>query len=255
MTLWRTARSTLVMAAVLAACGGSPSDGTPPDPPPPPPPPPGTLKVLMLGNSLTYSWDIPALVAEMAAQAGELRPQVVSFTGATATLESHWTASAALGQLRTGGFDVLVMQQLPPDNPNASDFLRDWSGRWADEARLVDTRPVLYAVWPPEGGELDVAIANNTAAANAKSMGMFPVAQAFRLAAQANPVPPVYGNDGYNPSPQGAWLAALIMVAMLFDRPVADFPNVLADRISSSEEAVLRSIATSAIAQFGLQGF
>jgi hypothetical protein len=208
----------------------------------------------MLGNSLTFSWDVPGLLAQMAAAAGELRPVVTAITGPLATLESHWTSGRGLGPLRTGTYDVLIMQQIPPDNPDAYGFLLEWSGIWADEARRFPTRPFIYAVWPPEGGELDVAITNSTLAANAKSMGLLPVAHAFRIAAQASPAPPIYGLDGYNPSPHGAWLAALVMCAMLFDRPVADFPNVLTDRISPAEEAILRSAATQAVAQFGLPG-
>jgi hypothetical protein len=237
---------------LIGGCGGS--SPTEPAPPPPPPPPPGTLQVLMLGNSLTYSWDIPGLLADMAAGAGELRPVVTAITGPFASLESHWTSGAGLGPLRTGTYDVLIMQQIPPDNDDAYGFLLDWSSIWADEARRFPTRPFIYAVWPPEGGALDVAITNSTRAANAKSMGMFPVAHAFRIAAQASPAPPIYGLDGYNPSPHGAWLAALVMCAMLFDRPVADFPNVLTDRITAAEATVLRAAAAQAVAQFGLPG-
>ena len=243
----------LGFALLLGGCGGSsPTNQSPP--PAPPPPPPGTLRVLMLGNSLTYTWGIPSLLADMAAQAGELRPVVTAITGPFASLESHWTDGVGLGPLRTGTYDVLIMQQIAPDNGDAYGFLLDWSGIWADEARRFSTRPFIYAVWPPEGGELDVAITNSTNAANAKSMGLLPVAHAFRIAAQATPAPPIYGLDGYNPSPHGAWLAALVMSAMLFERPVADFPNVITDRITPSEEAILRSAAAQAVVQFGLPG-
>ena len=208
----------------------------------------------MLGNSLTYTWDIPGLVADMAARAGELRPVVTAVTGPFASLESHWTSGTGLGPLRTGTYDVLIMQQIPPDNNDAYGFLLDWSGIWADEARRFATRPFIYAVWPPEGGALDTAIVNSTRAANAKSIGLLPVAHAFRFAAQATPAPPVYGQDGYNPAPHGAWLAALVMCVMLFERPVADFPNVLSDRITPAQEAILRTAAAEAVAQFGLPG-
>lgn len=242
----------LATVLLLGGCGNtSPTDQSPP---PPPPPAPGALQVLMLGNSLTYSWGIPGLIADMAAQAGEPRPRVTAVTGPFASLESHWTGGAGLGPLRTGDYDVLIMQQIPPDNDNSYAFLLDWSGVWADEARSVATRPFIYAVWPPEGGALDAAITNSTRAANAKSMGLLPVAHAFRIAARATQVPPVYGLDGYNPGPHGAWLAALVMCAMLFERPVADFPNVLTDRITPAEEAILRSAAAQAVAQFGLPG-
>lgn len=245
-------RLPLLAALLLAAgCGGSSPS---PIPGPPPPPPPESVRILFLGNSLTYTWDIPQLVAEMALRAGESKPVVTVITGPTASLEDHWISGQGLGPLRAGTQDILVMQQIPPDNPNASDFLREWSGRWADEARLYGTRPFIYAVWPPAGGELDLAIANSTAAANAKSMGLLPVAHAFRIAAQANPAPPLYGLDQYNPGPHGAFLAALVMCGMLFDRTLDDFPNLLADRITPAEEIVLRSAAAQAIQQFGLPG-
>lgn len=205
----------------------------------------------MIGNSLTYTWDVPGLVAEMAARSGAPRPHVQSFAYANYALEDHWENGPALGALRSGRYHVLVMQQGPSTLPSSYGYLLDWSGRWADEARRVGTRPALYAVWPPDGGDLDAGITNYTSAAAINAAGLFPVSHAWRLAWQGTPRPELYGPDRFHQGPDGAWLAALIIVAMIYDRPVTDFPNIMPDRIPPDIEAVLRAAATTAIAYHG----
>lgn len=247
------AQSSMV-ALLLLACGGSPAGpGTPP-PAPPPPPVAGAMRVLMVGNSLTSTGDVPYLVAEMAAQAGEPRPVVHSVTYANFSLEDHWQGGGARNLLRTGAYDVLVMQQGPSTAPASADHLLEWSGRWADEARGVGTRPALYAVWPPDGGDLNAGITHYTNAAAAKGAALFPVSHAWRIAWQATPAPALYGPDRFHQGPDGAWLAALVICAMLFDRPVADFPNILPNQISPAMAATLRTAASQAVAQFGRPG-
>lgn len=242
----------------LLACAGSPAgpgggpDIPPPPPAPPPPPPPGNqLRVLMLGNSLTYTWDVPGLVAEMAAQAGLVRPHIRSIAEPNFALEDHWEAGAALGTLRAGKYHVVVMQQGPSTLASSGDHLRQWARRWADEARTHGTSPAVYAVWPPAGGNLDAGITHYTLAATESGAALFPVAQAWRLAWADYPRPALYGPDQFHQGPDGAWLAALVIVAMLYDRPVSDFANVMADRIPQEIETVLRRAAKEAIRLYG----
>lgn len=238
---------------VLLACAGTPTvPGTDPDvPPPTAPTPDGALRVLMIGNSLTYTWDVPGLVAEMAARAGLPRPQIRSIAEPNAALEDHWEAGTALGALRTGAYDVIVMQQGPSTLASSGAHLREWIRRWSDEARQRGTTPAVYAVWPPAGGNLDAGIAHYTEAATTSGAALFPVAQAWRLAWQDHPRPMLYGPDQFHQGPDGAWLAALVIVAMLHDRPVSSFANLLTDRIPAETEAVLRRAATEAIRQYG----
>lgn len=209
----------------------------------------------MIGNSLTYTWNVPELVAEMAARAGEPRPVIRAVTYPDFSLEDHWNGGEALELLRTGRFDVIVMQQGPSTMAASQANLLEWSRRWVDEARRVGTRSALYAVWPPKGGDLDAAIASYLNAAVATGSALLPVSHAWRLAWQDTQRPPLHGPDNFHPGPDGAWLAALVIVAMLFDRPVADFANILPERIGAESERVLRSAATAAITTHGLTIF
>jgi hypothetical protein len=100
------------------------------------------------------------------------------------SLESHRSSGARLGPRRTGPHDVLIMQQSPTDNADASGFQLDRSSIWPDPARRALTRPFSHPVRRPAGGALDTAIANTTRAAHATSIGRLPVAHAIRIAAQ-----------------------------------------------------------------------
>ena len=238
----------LFAAATLLACAAGPVDL----PPPPPPPPSGiAVRLLFIGNSLTYTYDVPDLVARMTTLSGRETPQVTSMTEASFALEDHWTMGGALAALRTGQFDRVILQQGPSTLAESGVQLRQWSITWANEARQYGARPGLYVVWPPAGGNLDAGIANHEAAASAANAALYPVGEAWREVWRVDPAMPLYGPDQFHPSPHGAWLAALIITAMVHDRPVTEFANLFPGTISSAQEAKLRAAATTAIRLYG----
>src|SRR5437868_1227446 len=71
------------------------------------------LRVLFIGNSLTYSNDLPAMVAALAKSAGK-RPLVFqSVVEGGFSLEDHWDRGDAQRAIAQGKWDVVVLQQGP----------------------------------------------------------------------------------------------------------------------------------------------
>ena len=87
------------------------------------------VRVLFVGNSLTYTNDLPAMVWTIAEAAGH------TFAFATVTrpnysLEDHWNASAG-DAVRAAEADFVVLQQGPSSLPENQDYLRSWTERFA----------------------------------------------------------------------------------------------------------------------------
>src|SRR5829696_4818597 len=98
----RRLRPALALLLVAIACGG----GVEPDPP-------GTRRLLFLGNSLTYTNDLPAMVEALAAAAALPRLRTAAVARPGANLQDLWELTDARAQVAKGGWDVVVMQQGP----------------------------------------------------------------------------------------------------------------------------------------------
>jgi len=236
-----------LLALVALACGS----GAGPITPPPPPPPTGGLQILMLGNSLTYSNDLPGLIAELAARGGAVRPTVAVIAFANFGLEDHWGNATSTAAMDAGGFDLLIMQQGPSTLFSSGANLLDYSGRIADRVVKHGTRVGMYVVWPPIGGDIDAGIRNYTEAADAKSMALYPVAHAFRAIRASHPDIAVYDTDGFHPSRAGAWLAAMVIAATIYGQDPLQYPNLTERFIPKEWEAPLRAAAKAAVDTYG----
>lgn len=237
----------LLLALSLLACGG----GTP-NPITPPPPPSGSgLKILMLGNSLTYVNDMPAMIAELAARAGESRPSVIVEAHGNYGLEQHWSDAHSLAALDDATVDVLVMQQGPSTVPESGANLLEYATRIADRVAKKGTRPGMYVVWPPIGGDINSGIANYTAAADARDMAIYPVGHAFRHVMTTYPELRLYETDDFHPNFPGSWLAAMIITAVIYDHDPTDYPNLFPRLIPAEWEAPLRATAKLMVDTYG----
>jgi hypothetical protein len=237
----------LLLAVSLLACGS----GTP-DPVTPPPPPPGEgIKIVMLGNSLTYFNDMPGMIAELAVRGGAPRPTVVVEAHANYGLEQHWSDEESLEAMDDPDVDVLVMQQGPSTLPASGENLLQYSGLIANRVTKTGTRPGLYVAWPPIGGDIDAGINNHVAAANAHNLAIYPVGHAFRHVAATYPDVVIRDGDEFHPNYPGSWLAAMIIAAVIFDQDPMQYPNLFPRFIPAAYEAPLRTTAKLMVDTYG----
>jgi hypothetical protein len=170
------------------------------------------LRVLLVGNSLTATNDLPATVAAIARAVGHTAIDVQTVAPGGYALEDHWADGSALAALRTGRFDVIVLQQGPSSLPESRVNLIAWTNRWADEARAHGTRPAVLTVWP-ERERFSVfadGVRNYRDAARAANALLLPAGQAWQNAFRRRPAIGLYGPDAFHPSRLGTYLAALV---------------------------------------------
>jgi hypothetical protein len=207
-------------AAALVALACS-SGGLTPETPSLAPP----HRILFVGNSLTYTNDLPGMVAALAA-AGGVPAAVESVTIPGASLTDLWDDGAALAAIDRGGHDVVVLQQGPSSLPESRAALVADARRYDARIRAAGGRPAFYMVWPAADRAAyfdDVAASYRTAAETVHGL-LVPVGTAWRAAWRRDPSLPLYGPDRFHPSVEGTYLAALTMYAVLFDRSPRGLP-------------------------------
>lgn len=208
----------VLLFATLNACGDEATGPLPSD---------DELRVLFIGNSLTFTNDLPALVATVAEAAGHSMGYS-AITQPNFSLEDHWNAGVAEA-IRDAGADVVVMQQGPSSLPENQVHLREWSERLSGPIRAAGGRPALYMVWPSiDRFAFFDAVRDSYLNAAVAVDGLFmPAGEVWRSAWAVEPGLDLYGPDGFHPSRLGSIVAALVIYAVLFDAQVADLPAEL----------------------------
>jgi hypothetical protein len=206
------------------------------------------LRVLFVGNSLTATNDLPAVVAGLARATGRsLGYRTIAFGGFA--LEDHWAQGNARAALASRTWDVIVMQQGPSALPESQVNLREWTSRFADEARAAGTRPTLLTVWPESyrRGALRDVIASYRRAAAAARADLFPAGLAWQIAWGCRPALGLYGPDGFHPSALGTYAAALVLYGRLFKAPLVGIRALMPARVGARIAVLLQKAAASSL--------
>lgn len=256
----RTARTLIVVGLLLGVTSACLSVTNPGDDHRPT----GTLKVLIIGNSLTYENNLPALLEALADSAGVEDLYVQSVAYPNYAIEDHYTQGDAIREIRKGGWRYVVMQQGPSALLSSREHLVYWAGVMAAEIRAVNAIPAFYAVWPDRSRSFDFDGVQTSydLAATTTNGALIPAGEAWRAAWRLDANLPLYGADGFHPSLQGTYLAALVMLKLFYPTlsPIG-LPSVL--RIGQSQtlyaiadDAIpkLQSAAIEAHAAFGRPG-
>jgi hypothetical protein len=212
------------------------------------------LHILFVGNSLTYSNGLPALVAELGSMENVTITHKMIAPGGY-SLEDHWNVGEAQAEMATGEYDLVVGQQGPSALPESQVLLKQYAVKFSDECKRRKVPWTLYMVWPSESRsfDLDNVIYSYTQAAKATSATLFPAGLAWKYAWEKDPNLPLYGSDRFHPSVMGSVLAAITIYAVLqgktdlsfIDRQSASWKNEVSDeQLLILKEAAIRAITS-----------
>ena len=171
---------------------------------------PRTVRILFIGNSLTYTNDLPGMVAKIGAAAGvEVVTGMVAFPNFG--LEDHLKEGRAVAAMQKEKWDFVVLQQGPSalEESRVNQILN--ARRFADLIRRNGAEPAMMTVWPSRAGarSFDDVILSARLAARAMRGRLIPAGQSWREAWRRSPSLDLYASDGFHPSPKGSYLAAL----------------------------------------------
>lgn len=239
----------LLAAAVVTSCNSSavaPSETNTPRPSEP-----GEGRVLFIGNSLTEANGLPALVESLSQHAGGTPITTASVVFGGFSLEDHWNQGTAQRRIAEGGWSIVVLQQGPSSLPESQASLRQWTARFDAAIRKSGARTALYMVWPESNRRevFDAVSRSYTRAAEDVGGMLFPVGEAWRAAWRRDPDVPLYGPDGFHPTPTATYLAALVIYQQITGRSPVGLPA--STEIQAGRALLLQEAAQEANAQFG----
>jgi hypothetical protein len=236
-------RAVLVVAAVVAALATSAVASAQPARTGEPSREP--LRVLFVGNSLTATNDLPAIVASLGRAAKRVPIEYATVAPGGVNLEDHWSFTGAREALLARPWDVVVLQQGPSSLPESQVDLRTWAVHWAELARGHGIRTALLTVWP-EGARsyaFPAVVQSYRSAATAARATLLPAGSAWLAAWRRAPRLALYGPDDFHPSVLGSTLAALVVYARLTGTPPSAVPLPYGARTAR----ILRQAAAEAL--------
>jgi hypothetical protein len=210
----------LALLSGIAGCAGGRQ------PPGPGPAKTDVHRVLFIGNSLTYTNDLPGTVAAIALAGGDTI-QVQSVVAPNVALIDHVTGQTnAVDIIKSGNWDYVVLQQGPTSLPLYRDTLilaTKWLQPYIKEA---GARSAQLMVWPSatQRASFDEVRRSSQVAAKAVGGVFLPAGEAWRAAWSAGPRIALYGRDGFHPSELGTYLTALVVYEGLTGHDVRSLP-------------------------------
>jgi hypothetical protein len=183
-------------------------------------------RVLFVGNSLTYTNDLPATVAAIARSVSDTMTLVTAAAPNLALIDHLTGGSDAVRQLKNSRWDVVVLQQGPTSSAGVCrDSLVLWTRMFDSLVRPGGGRTALFMTWPAMSqGDVWTGVRTSYQLAAHAVDGVFlPAGEAWHIALRRHPGLPLYGPDGFHPSPMGSYLAALEIYERLSDGDARTF--------------------------------
>ena len=174
------------------------------------------LKVLFVGNSYTYGYNLPHIVSVMSRETSTLLTTRKSAIPG-AHLAEHWNGGRGLDTkkiIAEGGFDVVVLQDFSMSAMQAPDSSLKYIKLFTEYNARFGARTFLFNTWarekvPQYQAEIDALYVQ---AAIENSATRVPVGRAWQLALELRPSVDLYTSDGSHPNELGTLLSASVFV-------------------------------------------
>jgi len=216
----------------------------------------GCHKILFIGNSLTYTNQLPIVLAALALNSqtcSELKVGEVVQGGAT--LEQLFNGPSAVNAIRTDGpWTEVVLQDQSTTPITAPAETAEYVDKFAQEIKKVNAQPVLFETWSVNGqmSSQQPALKNAYLQAAGSSRGLFvPAGEAFSICLSTHPEIELYADDRH-PNQAGTYLAACVFYRKIFGRSPVGLPSTLSAagisvaNLNPRVAAVLQQIADKA---------
>lgn len=202
-------------------------------------------KILFIGNSFTdFNGGLDRTLKKLAPNASVKRISPGGYT-----LQQHWETPSTLDEIRSGDWDVIVLQDQS-QNPVVNFYnFYEYAGKLNNEVRSAGAETILFMTWErPDSIEFGVttqALSNSySTAGTSLGVKVAPVGIVFSMARSEHPEISLYVQDGH-PTVQGTYLAACVFYGVIFGQ--SPLGNSYRGDLSADESEILQSIAAQSL--------
>ena len=174
--------------------------------------------ILFVGNSLTYTNNLPGILEEIATEFGEsVNTTTMAFPNYA--IEDHWVDGKFQKSLSENNFQYVIIQQGPSSQPDGKEMLVTYGAKMKSECIKNGANLAYFMVWPAKRYyyTFDGVIQNYTYGAESNNAILFPVGRLWKkYEASLSNAERLYGPDNFHPSKAGSFLAAITIFHGLF---------------------------------------
>ena len=198
--------------------------------------PANAIRVLFVGNSLTYWNEMPALTRRVAGSLGAQPALATEFSGmGGATLKQHWEKGAALRRIREAKWDFVVLQAQSLEMIERPEETTKYATFFAREIDRAGAKTVIFETWKPNGLPGTQAALNVRYVALAHQINALvgPVGAAWETL-QRNGMK-LFDPGGVHPNLRGSYLTACVFYATFYRADPAGATHVFETKFDVPE--------------------
>lgn len=237
--------ASLVLIGVLLGCGGG--GGAAASSPPPAASssaPLAEVELVFFGNSHTSGHNVPDTVAALLRTARPQRLVNVTVSPDWMLLNARGDHAPSLDLLRSRRWTHVFLQAQDYSSSGAFTYPTTGAEKLVRLAREQGAQPILFAEWPRRGIDESARIdATYAAITQVQPACLPPIPQAFDLAAARHPALALHDADGNHSSPAGAFLAALLLFAVIDATPLDTLAPLSGIGVDANAQRELRLVA------------
>jgi lysophospholipase L1-like esterase len=177
------------------------------------------FQLLFVGNSLTYTNNLPKLVKKTAKQRG-IDLQVKMLVSPDYAIVDHWKEGQVQKMIKSETFDFVIIQQGPSSQNEGRKMLMEDGKNYSDLCASHGARLCYFMVWPSVRyyQTFDKVIKNHQDAARGNKAILLPVGEVWKEFIDSTGSLEYYSPDGFHPSKKGSQVAAETIVKYLFPK-------------------------------------
>ena len=201
-----------------------------------------SLKVLFVGNSFTYFYNLPQMVTAMAASQDQIIFTRQSTVGGS-NLEQHWKGekgTRTMELLGSDDWDYVVFNNHSLSAIDTPESFMEYGAKFADKVKEMGAKPVFMMTWGYKSNPLmqDRITEMYTRLAQESGAEVVPCGPIFASARQWRPDLELFFDDKH-PSANGTYLLSLAFYKFFSEQRVAGIPTRLTTLDANGEKLYL----------------